>query len=366
LTTPAESFWWYVPTFYAVVFAFSYLVLLKGLVPARKVTSSPFNNAREDKLELPILGTVLLIFVILFIGLRPLSDLFTDMPLYASFVENPQIQGTSRDFLFGVLLSASSSFLTPTLFFLLVAAIYVIPAYWACRTWFGPGRYLGLMMIIGSFTFWAYGTNTIRAGIASSILILAISRNSKWSRLAWIATAIGLHATMLGPALAYGSTFLIKRVRWYFIVWIAAIPISLIFGDQIRELLSVVSFDDSGRISSLSVIADASTFRFTGFRLDFVAVSAVGVAVAWFHIQRNKIHESTYIRIVGTYLLTNAFWIVVINVNYSDRIAYLSWMLLPLVIVYPLLTHRLKGQKLLLIGSVLLANISFTVVVVNI
>ena len=71
----------------------------------------------------------------------------------------------------------------------------------------------------------------------------------------------------------------------------------------------------------------------------------------------------TYLLLFGMYVYSNAFWIMVIRSSFSNRFAYLSWFLYPVVLAYPMLRFPLwkqrHGQKTAL---VLLAHFAFTLV----
>jgi hypothetical protein len=59
--------------------------------------------------------------------------------------------------------------------------------------------------------------------------------------------------------------------------------------------------------------------------------------MVWYVTHYRKFKDQTFNILANTYLLSNAFWIMVIRSAFSNRFAYLSWFIYPLVIVYPLL-----------------------------
>ena len=58
--------------------------------------------------------------------------------------------------------------------------------------------------------------------------------------------------------------------------------------------------------------------------------------MAWYVCVKHQIRDNWYDVICTTYCLCNAFWIMVIRAAFSNRFAYLSWFLFPVVIAYPL------------------------------
>ena len=110
----------------------------------------------------------------------------------------------------------------------------------------------------------------------------------------------------------------------------------------------------------LTTDADASRFASIGFRYDFLAYSAVPIILS-FHYKFKKGYESMiYDRILHTYMITNGFWIMIIRANYSNRFAYLSWFLMALVIIYPVLHKKIWDNQYKKLGYLLIFYYAFT------
>ena len=86
---------------------------------------------------------------------------------------------------------------------------------------------------------------------------------------------------------------------------------------------------------------DENLFSHVGFRWDFLLYSGFGTAMVWYVTRYRRFTDRAYIIIANTYLLCNAFWIMVIRSSFSNRFAYLSWFIYPLVMAYPLLRMNL-------------------------
>ena len=65
-------------------------------------------------------------------------------------------------------------------------------------------------------------------------------------------------------------------------------------------------------------------------------------------------------KIYSIYLFANALWILVIQANFSNRFAYLSWFMLGLVIVYPFLKQLFFKNQSAILGNILLLYFVFT------
>ena len=79
-----------------------------------------------------------------------------------------------------------------------------------------------------------------------------------------------------------------------------------------------------------------------------------------FNWQKKGFKDNFYNQIFSTYLICNAFWILVIRANFSNRCAYLSWFLMRVVIIYPYLRKRFYVKQEIVIAKVLTAYFMFT------
>jgi hypothetical protein len=68
-----------------------------------------------------------------------------------------------------------------------------------------------------------------------------------------------------------------------------------------------------------------------------------------------------YARLVNTYLVANAVWILVIHATCSNRFAYLSWCMMPWVLVYPFVPGRSNDRpRTGILAAILFAHYMFT------
>ncbi len=283
------------------------------------------------------LGGIIMLLIILYMGLRPVSGKhFSDMAVYALYYERYEsgipVFGKS-DFLFHYFMKASSYIMSMHSFFLLCATLYIVPLYLVSKKWFKQYWFYAFLMLVGSFSFWAYGTNGIRNGLASSLFILAISRNKVVFKVIFAALSIGFHQTMILPSIAYLLTLVNNNSRIYLLGWSATIPLSLAFPGLWKSIFASMLEDD--RASYLTLGQATESVVNTSFRWDFILYSASGVFAGWYYIFKKKFQDKFYHRLYNVYLLSNGFWILVITAIYSNRFAYLSWFLLAFIIAYP-------------------------------
>lgn len=308
---------------------------------------------------------VLMAGLIIYIGFRPISGgMFGDMRTYANiFVAyvNGYEGNFDQDPGFDWFMRNTAIFLTIDFFFLIVAFIYVYAHFWASKRIFSNYWYYAFLIFIASFSFWSYGTNGIRNGLAAALLLLAFSFDRKKGIAIVLAlVAVSFHKSMLLPVVAYFLTFVNNNSKYYLLLWVLSIPISLVSGGSFELFFASLGFDDQrlGYLTDGNVNDDE--FSSTGFRWDFLAYSATAVASGFYFVIKKQFKDVLYQRLFNVYLLSNAFWILVIRANFSNRFAYLSWFMMGLVIIYPFLKGTFMENQPKVLGWVLLVYFLFT------
>lgn len=316
----------------------------------------------QNKKTLYSFGIFVLIYVLLYMGLRPVSGFFGDMVTY-----NRTFKGyaygmpitSKRDLLFQYFMFYSSKVMTATSFFFVCAALYTVTLWAACKKWFGHLGGLPFLMLVASFSFWAYGTNGIRNGIATSLFLFAISRDRWVWRILLLWLAFNVHSSMAIPIAAYAIANIYTQPKTFLYFYILCIPLSLVAGGAFQSMFAGMMEDD--RVSYLTAgNVNNDNFSSTGFRWDFLAYSASAVYAGWWYIFKKKYDFPFYKVLYCTYLAANGFWILVIKANFSNRFAYLSWFMMAIVIIFPLLKHKFVPNQNQLIAYILLAYYGFT------
>lgn len=343
----------YTPIYFYVIL----LIVIVSFLRSKSIAITDRNNLKA----ISKLGFLLVVFVVLYMGLRPVSWRFGDMVVYNQSYENYQYGMPfipSSDIVFEYFMYTCSQLMSASMFFLLCTLLYVIPLWGACIKWFKNYSFYAFLALVASFSFWAFGTNGIRNGIATSIFLFALSRDKLVFKLLFGLIAFGFHKSIAIPAAAYILTFFYADPKKYFYGWLACIPLSLVSGGFWEGLFAGFMADD--RVSYLTGTNEQGEFSSTGFRWDFLLYSASAVYAAYFFIFKKKFVDPAYNRLVCIYLAANGFWVLVIRANFSNRFAYLSWFMMGIIIVYPFLTKiQIKNQHRVL-GGVLLAYFTFT------
>ncbi len=317
---------------------------------ARRLLSPPSRN------YLPLIHIYAIVFILL-VGLRPISTAFGDTVTYARTYEflskSPGGEIFERDSLFYYLMWLCSQFMSVNVFFLLLEVLYVAPIIIACSRFMKNNSDIGLLFCLAAFSFFTYGTNGLRNGVSLSLVLLAMSLigGSLFQNVicaVFSVIAIAIHASAALPVICMLVAYFVRKPGIMFNFWVLSILVSLIAGNSVASVFASLGFDD--RFSDyIFVDVDENLFSHVGFRWDFLLYSAVPVLLGWYVIIKKKVYDKAYLLLLGTYIYANAFWVMVIRAEYSNRFAYLSWFLYPIVIAYPLLRLKIwpktQGRK---------------------
>lgn len=312
-----------------------------------------------------VLGYIVVIGLTLYMGLRPISGhYFGDTANYAVTYylmqagENPKIE---KDYMFNYFMKWCSNFMNIHSFYLLLDFLYILPYVLFSKKYFKRYWFFAMFMFISSFSFWSAGTNGLRNGIGTSFFILGLYYyNRKMVMYALFALGFFMHASVIIPIAAFVVARLYRNPKFYMLVWFAAIPLSLAGGEAWNTFFAGLGFED--RTAGYLTDSDSNLEQFsqTGFRWDFLMYSALAIFAGWYFIFKKKLKDDFYIYIFGTYAIANAFWILVITAAFSNRFAYLSWFLMPVVIAYPMFRYRIWKNQYKIFGIILVLYFMFT------
>ncbi len=211
---------------------------------------------------------------------------------------------------------------------------------------------VGFSMICMGFI--SYGNNTTRAGLAISMLLIALSRkNINLSFILISILSIFIHKSMFIPIAAYVLCSFVPNTKIYIRFWLFMLLISILNID-LSSVFSYLELADervSGyMIESINNENSLNLYQKAGFRIDFIIYSMIPMVAGWFYIYKLRYEEQFYHRIYNTYIAVNAIWLLVIRIPFTDRFAYLSWFLMPIIMIYPLIdkNHVVENRQLLL------------------
>lgn len=301
-------------------------------------------------------AVALAFIVIYYVGLRPIHTDFVDMKMYALTYERfapswgYSTPSLAQEWLWNnVVVFFQHNGFTVYEFFLFIEFVYVIGMLISVVLLTRNNIWLSMLFMYTSFSFLSFGENGIRNGMSCSLMLVAIAllcqeeKPKKILAYFFMVLAMGVHrSSMLPIVAAIASFYYIKDTKTAIRFWIISLGISIVAGPLAERFFASLGFDDRmADYTQVDESAKESVFSRTGFRLDFFLYSIFPVIMIWYVTILRKFNDKTYNVIANVYLLCNAFWLMVIRAAFSNRFAYLSWFIYPLVIAYPLLRMNL-------------------------
>ena len=236
------------------------------------------------------IGFFTLVFIILYLGTRPVSYVFQDMAAYTEVYRQIQDGGkifVTRDYLFNYFMIFSAKIMGERWFFFLCGLIYIIPCYVFAKKYGGSYWYYVFFIFVASYMFWPFGTNGIRNGLGTSLFILALSYyERKVLMYGLMVLAFGMHSSLSIPILAFVIANMYKNPKAYLYVWLAAIPLSLVGGNFWEGLFGSIGFGADTRAEDYLTkgTINKDLLAYTGFRWDFLFYSSFAAFAGWYFI----------------------------------------------------------------------------------
>ena len=328
-----------------------------------------YNRYSWSRLSAPpaqnnVLALMLTLGLIAFIGLRPVSNVFVDMVGYSHtfdfykgdpFTFDWSVDNKLFDNLFMWL---SSLRVDHSLFFVIIAAIYFGGIFIACRKMFPRDVLFAMLVYLAAFSTFPAGVNGIKAGAAASLFFVALAyRDKKIISYIFVALAYGFHHSMQIVVVAYILASLLKTPKYYIWGWIVSLVIAVLHITFFQQLFA--GFTDEHGAKYLLVEGDESAYL-TGFRLDFIIYSAIPIIIGYYLIFKRKLQSERFNFIYNIYVIANSVWLLCMYASYTNRIAYLSWQLLPIVLIYPFFNEKISPSQYKIAAIVAFAHLGFT------
>ena len=285
---------------------------------------------------------LLALFVIFFIGLRPVSRVFNDMGAYYTFYNvNLGNQFTwswyTENYIFDNILPWFAAYKIPvTLYFFFISAIYFGCIAWACMKLFPRDALLAFVVYLGAFSTFASATNGIKAGAAASIFLLALAyKEKKALSIVLLFVTLGFHHSMLAPIAAFVLASIYQKPKAYLWVWIVCF---LLAAGHVTFFMSLFAgFTDEHGASYLTT---DNNLNVSGFRPDFILYSAIPVFLGYNLMRKGYIVSEKYNFLWCVYTLANCVFLLCTYGDFINRIAYLSWAMYPIVLLYPFVNTK--------------------------
>lgn len=351
----------------APIYQYIYMILVAIVTFANvgRYKTTVVNNQRSS-----VGDYFLVFFMILFIGLRPLSGYFVDMVNYYNMYERFRLDtflftwDTDNIIYDNLLLWWASNDMGIGLFFLLIAAIYFICAYIGIKRLFPTHALIAYIVFLGAFSTFSYATNGIKAGAAASIFVMALGYSNKLAVcIPLMLVSLGFHHSMVVPVAAFVLTLFFKTPKWYYYGWFFCFLMALLHISYFQYLFGGMA-DEHG--AEYLLVTESNSETFVGFRPDFVLYSAIPVIIGYIYEIKRKISLSkSCTLLMHLYLTTNAIWMLCMYAEFSNRIAYLSWFLYPIVIIFPFIdSYNNDVNKYNKLRKTVIYHLSFTLLMV--
>lgn len=312
---------------------------------------------------------ILVLFMTLFIGFRPKSYIFVDMinyiQNYHAFYEGCTFvfDRDAENLLFDNYLAWIGSMnLGTTFFFATIATIYFVCTYIACRRMFPQDTLAVYLVFLAAFSTFSYGTNGIKAGAAGAIFLLALSfRKNLKICIPLILLSYGCHHSMIMPIVGLVLTLVYKNSKIYFVGWCLCLLIAMAHITFFQELFAGILSDSGDTGTNYLSAIDKEWGGGSGFRIDFVIYSAMPILVGYWAVYKKNLELSPiYTCLLNLYMTLNGTWMLCMYANFTNRIAYLSWFLYPIVLIYPYLNENWGPTRYKDFSKVMLAHLGFT------
>ena len=301
-------------------------------------------------------------FVALVVALTPEATMGGDKIIYTNTFHEISSGYSSwydfnKDILFYGWMRLVSVFTkNPTVFFVLTAVIYIGGYVFALKR---IGReYWSVLMVAAVFglSFFAYGDNTLRAGMAYSLLLVGISLfpNRKLWAVSLACFSFFIHHSMIIPISALVIACFYRNTKIIFSGWLALLVVAICFGSATQEFLARFFENAEDQRMASYALGESSLYK-QGFRWDFLIYGFVPIVLGIYYRYKKRFEDPFYVWILNTYIIANGFWLLMIRAVFTDRFAYLSWGLMPIVLFYPLLKRRIwPNQNFCIVGGLIL------------
>ncbi|WP_343659578.1 EpsG family protein [Ralstonia sp.] len=213
-----------------------------------------------------------------------------------------------------------------------------ITSFWGKRSpLFRDGIYSALLWLAFPM-FYSLSLNVLRQGMALVFVIYALDAELTGRRYRPF-VLIGLGALFHASTLIFAPALLILRLNWrlrtFLLIWLLCVVAAAAMLPQ--QLVALLANAIPPGISEqypyyFSYLTGelAETYD-TGLKLRFLAFSAIPI-LAWVMVRQFRFAvDRDCLQVLKLYLLLNALFFFIGHIPFSDRIALLSWQLMPVI-----------------------------------
>lgn len=345
----------YEPIYLIVVVLLTFMAM--GQYSQKAIENQVRRNTSQSEIAF-----ILAIAFSLAIGLRPQSKVFVDMMNYVQMynVNRGEVftfdWGLDNKIYDNLFLFWASNDIGITSFFLLIAFVYFMGIFIASKKMFPKDTLLAYVMYLGAFSTFSYSVNGAKAGAAAALFLVALAYRERAMVSILIALlSYGAHHSMQVVVVAYILTFFFKNPKHYLYGWLVCFMMGLLHITFFQEFFGGLT-DEQGA----GYLLNDSPDEISGFRIDFILYSALPIFLGYRIINKYKIQSKFYIQIINLYTLTNSVWLLCLYGTSINRIAYLSWLMYPFVLLYPFVNLVWSNRQMGYLKYVVYGHLGFT------
>ena len=238
--------------------------------------------------------------------------------------------------------------------FLIMAFIYFACIYVACRRLFPQSQEIAFFSYLMAFSTFSYSVNGMKAGVGAALFLVALAYREKiLLSIAFAALSIGFHHSMIVVAIAYVISYFYKSTKNFIYGWLLCTLMAIAHISFFQVLFASFASDKANEyLTGVGYI--------TGLRLDFILYSAMPILIGYIMLFKKNIRNELYELWLRMYLTTNSAWMLCMYASYTNRIAYLSWFMYPIVLLIPYYSIKTSNNQFVVGKKVVLYHLFFT------
>ncbi|MCD8394974.1 MAG: EpsG family protein [Bacteroidales bacterium] len=210
-------------------------------------------------------------------------------------------------------------------------------------------RFYFLLLVFISLGYYSGGTNVMRSGLATALVFLGLSKlNKPWWFVTCAVCACTIHLSVGLTIVGLTIGYFYPNLKVYVFLWLTCVVLSYTdsLGPVTEYMVNLIGDNDSRLSDYTSQIGEKSAlYTKMGFRVDFIIYSALPLLLVYYYKIKCHYRNRFYDVVTSAYLIANSVWLCVIRMPYTDRIALLSWVLIPIVSIYPPLKDPLLPNR---------------------
>lgn len=330
-------------------YLFSAFILTASVTPKNTI----LNNSYVSRFHFVIFASVLAFVV----GTRNIAGdterYVRDVIVYTNMSFFDAVYVNSREFIFFLIQWTSSNFpMEKEVFLVSIYIIFITILYMGLKKFFNSREFVFVFFTYINFYFlYGYLFVAIRQGLAIAFIILALGfliQGKNYKYLISVLIATQFHLTGLIGFLILIFTHKKVKLEHLIYIWIVACILLL---TRIADKVIVQYFNLGIFLNKIEFFSSESAienYASGTHRIDFLVFSGFWIIVGITMYKKLFEIDQVYIKILKSYIGLNIIFVLLGFVAYSDRIATYSWMLVPLLIWYPI--FRMKNYRKITFG----------------